>query len=79
MRNGLAVFAVVTLLALVAPARAQFYTPFSAPNMVPPSEAAVGAIGAGVAQQQQCVQTYSGRGEMATVCPYGSTTPQPHR
>jgi len=73
------------LLALVAPAQAQFYAPFGVPGGLTVPEVASGAIGAGAAnsaaqqQQQQCSQTVVGRGGLQTMCPTNMARPKPHR
>jgi hypothetical protein len=75
--------AAAALLALGAPAEAQFYAPFGSPGMLTAPEAASGAIGAGVAQstiqQRQCSQLAVGRGGVQTICPGNPSTPPPHR
>ena len=75
--------AAAALLALGAPAKAQFYAPFGGPGILTAPEAASGAIGAGAArsadQQQQCSQSLAGRGGVQTICPDAPSNTQPHR
>ena len=71
MRTSLRVGAAVALLALAAPAKAQFGAPFGAPGMLTTPEIVSGAIGAGAAHsaaQPQCTTTYAGRGGPQSVC-----------
>ena len=83
MRKGSMMCVAAALLALGAPAKAQFYAPFGGPGMLTAPEAASGAIGAGAArsadQQQQCTQSPVGRGGVQTICPGASENTQPRR
>jgi len=77
------IFAGAALLAIVAPANAQYFAPFGGPGMLSAPEAASGTIAAaaahGAAQQQQCVPRAVGRDGPRGMCIFGPDTPQPQR
>lgn len=86
MRLNIVTAAAFALMALAAPAQAQFVAPFGGPGLLTSPEVVSGAIGASAAQsaaqqqQPQCTTIYAGRSGPQSVCgPEPTPAPRPKR